>query len=206
MTYDIICYKPITANATVDEARRVIYAGDEFPLLERSSNPEEKWRIAAALLRFDPRLRPAGFDPAKLVEMELDGVEKAKHSHIELNNFSPRMSIQLDIHDNGVSVIVPYWFEEDDIGRVISLLSAYLRVIGETAGYFVYDPQVEVAFDPVKTDFRKLHAYAARGSYKDTMRRLPDIIANLENNGKNQQSKDSKGLSSSKNPKSPRKN
>jgi hypothetical protein len=205
MTYDIFCYKPITAEPSIHEAQRIIYAGDGFPPLQRSPDPEEKWNIAAALLRFDPRLRPANLDPEKVKEMAIDAKEKTKHGYLQLSIHDAHDSIQISIHADSVGITIPYWFEEDDVGRVISLLSAYLRVISETVGYFVYDPQVEAAFDPLKTDFRKLHAYAARGSYKDTMRRLPDIIAKLENDGKNQQSKDSRGISSSKNPKSPRK-
>lgn len=49
----------------------------------------------------------------------------------------------------------------------------------------MYDPQAEVSFDPAKTEFRNLHAYTARHSYKDTMKRLPNIIAKLEKEREN---------------------
>lgn len=44
---------------------------------------------------------------------------------------------------------------------------------------FVYDPQVELAFDPAKTEIHNLHAYAARHIYNGTMKRLPDIMADI---------------------------
>lgn len=50
MTYDILCYKPITEKPSVEEARRILEAGDEFPPLERVPDPDEKWMITSALV------------------------------------------------------------------------------------------------------------------------------------------------------------
>lgn len=185
MTYDILCYKPITDQPSVEEARRILEAGDEFPRLERVPDPNEKWNVAAALVRFDPRLQPVKLDREKLATTGVDPGEKAEFKNIELNNFSTHLSIQLEIFEDSVGVTVPYWFEGPDADQVFTLVSDYLRVIRETMGYFVYDPQAEVAFDPAKTEFRNLHDYAARHIYKDTMKRLPDIMAEIAKDKKN---------------------
>lgn len=71
MTYTIYCYKPISGHPGVEEARRVIEAGYEFPELDRVPDPEDKWKIAAALMKFDPRLEPFKLDPVKLADMAI---------------------------------------------------------------------------------------------------------------------------------------
>ncbi|MDV3278315.1 MAG: hypothetical protein LYZ69_07600 [Nitrososphaerales archaeon] len=120
MTYDIHCYKPISDSPSVEEARRVLEAGYEFPELDRAPDPEDKWKIAAALMRFDSKLEPFKLDPVKLANMTIDQQERMRTDSIELNTPRDGRSIQISIFEDSVGVLVPYWYEGAEIDEVFA--------------------------------------------------------------------------------------
>lgn len=83
----------------------------------------------------------------------------------------------MGIYPDNVSIMVPYWYEGAEIDKVFAQVSACLRVIGKAAGYFVYDSQKEVAYDPVKTEL------GGRGVYAEIMRSLPGIMKRVFKDG-----------------------
>jgi len=126
----------------------VIYAGDEYPLLDRPIEPETKWRIAAALAKSFPDLKPVNVDREKLINAAVNAGTTAEADYILLQNFTTEVSVEVAVLDDSVGIHVPYWFEGEQAEKVFALVIAYLRDIRGTSGYFVYDPQLEMAFDP----------------------------------------------------------
>ena len=56
-------------------------------------------------------------------------------------------------------ISIPYWYQGSRADQAFSQLSEYIRVIRETAGFFAYDPQTGIAFDPQQTDLREHQHY-----------------------------------------------
>ena len=79
-------------------------------------------RAAAALLAVDPA--------AERFEDE---------DHIELN----LDAMQISVYARSAAITVPYWFEGADAERVMARAFEYARVLAETCGYTVWDPQTE---------------------------------------------------------------
>ncbi len=171
MTYDIYCYKPVSSQPDVLEAKRVLGAGYEYPSLERPADYHAKWKIAAALLRFDPSLEPWHINREKVLSIGVNAESKEDTDHIELGSGEGKPAIQIEIFLDNVGLSIPYWYTGTEVDSVFETVSASLRVIGETAGYFVYDPQKAVAYDPVKQEA------GGRGVYAETSRVLPGIIS-----------------------------
>jgi hypothetical protein len=44
-------------------------------------------------------------------------------------------------------------------GEIFGYLKAYIKIIGQTAGYFVCDPQTGKVFDPAQEEFDGLNKY-----------------------------------------------
>jgi hypothetical protein len=169
MTYDIYCYKPVSRLPNVEEAKAILYSEE---LEQKTETPEEqdtRWKIVAALMECNPRLEPFGFDFAKVAGSK---EEQKRIDHVELNSPQGEPSIQLEVYFDNAAITIPYWYEGPEADRVFAQASAYLRAIGEAAGYFVYDPQTETAFDPSKD-------VLGVGLYKHMTRRLPGIVSDI---------------------------
>lgn len=74
-------------------------------------------------------------------------------------------AIQLTVYDNHVFITVPYWYQDEAADEVFTTLKAYINVIHDTAGYFVYDPQTGQSFDPSVMDLEGLNKYLSVTEY-----------------------------------------
>jgi hypothetical protein len=115
-----------------------------------SQTTDTMWRIAAVLLKHNPRLEPFKLDPAKLANLDIPEVLRLKTSHIELNSLEGDFAIQIEIFETQVGITIPYWYHGREWDEIFAKVSEYLRIIGEVAGYYVLDPQAGVVFDPTK--------------------------------------------------------
>ena len=173
MSYDVYCYRPQSDAPDAREAQALIQSEDGTIRRDDDEARSIKRKIADALLKYNPRLEPFKFDHneiAKVMNITREQAQ-AQWNHIELNPPEGDLAIQLEIDWDHVSLTIPYWYTGVEADRVFEQLSAYLRVIRESAGFFAYDPQTNRAFDPQKEKFGE------HGEYDRIAEHLPEIIA-----------------------------
>ncbi len=162
MSYDLYCYKSILGRPDLEEAQNVIEV-DEEDENDVQSDPKTKLKIATALVNFNPKLESFDFDYDEIAKMQGTNVEEAKEKfdHIELNTSEGDLATQITIFDNNVSITIPYWYSGDKAKEVFDKVSEYTKIIRQTAGYFVYDPQTENVYDPTTKSFDGLAVYTS---------------------------------------------
>jgi hypothetical protein len=163
MSYDLYCYKPTSDVPKLNEAEALIEEiteADESGIAVKCDSTTRD-EIAAALRKHNPRLEKFDFDYGKIAfRLKIsENAARARFQHIELTPPRGDLAIQLTVHHDHVFISVPYWYKGTAADHVFSALSAYLRVIRETAGFFVYDPQSGVVFDPQHSDLENHHEY-----------------------------------------------
>ena len=158
MTYDIFCYKPRSNTPSTEEVHAMEEEHNQAPTKE---DEETKQKIVAALLEFNPRLQIFKPDFKALAKSQNISEEEARvqYTIVELNPPVGDLQIQLFVGGDSVGIGIPYWYEGEEAGRVFALLNDYLRIIRRVAGFFVYDSQREIAWDPEKSDFGSLDEY-----------------------------------------------
>lgn len=160
MSYDIFCYKSELGIPDENEADKVIEA-DNDKWIKKEQNAETKLAIVKALTKFNPRLEAFDFDYGEIAKLTQATIEeaKSKFDHIELNPHEGDIAIQLTIFSNHVFITVPYWYQGDQAKQVLTNIRDYIKVIRDTAGYFVYDPQTGEVFDPAEDNFNGSDQY-----------------------------------------------
>jgi hypothetical protein len=145
MSYDLYCYRPRSNVPNTQEAEAIL---DAINPAEPSAQTSEE--LVSALISYNPRLERFAFDYAKIAELDKISEQEARerNPHIELNPPDDDIAIQLTVYADHVFIATPYWYKGTQADQVFSQLSAYLKVIRRTAGFFAYDPQTGVAFDP----------------------------------------------------------
>jgi len=156
MSYDLYCYRANSATPNAAEAEALveaINAAEEAGSTQQTSS-DTKERITAALIEHNPRLEPFKCDYIKIAEsLKIPEAEaRSRYQHVELNPPEGYLAIQLTVYDDHVFLSIPYWYHGSKADQVFSHLSEYLRIIRETAGFFAYDPQTGIAFDPEQTE------------------------------------------------------
>jgi hypothetical protein len=163
MSYDLYCYRPSTDVPDLSEAEALVEAITEAEESGIAREPESSTRdaVVAALLKHNPRLEKFHFDHAEIAsDLKISESEaRARFQYAELNPPEGDRAIQLTVHADHVFISIPYWYQSDAVDAVIEELSGYLRVIRETAGYFVYDPQMSAVFDPRQSGFEGRATY-----------------------------------------------
>ena len=158
MSYDLYCYKSQLDRPDLEEAQTAMEVDEDN---EVEADPETKLKIAKALLDYNPRLESFEFDFEEIAKLQGTSVKEAKEKfdHIELNTPEGDLATQITIFDNNVSITVPYWYSGDKAEDVFKKVTDYTKIIRQTAGYFVYDPQTENVYDPLTQDFDGLAVY-----------------------------------------------
>jgi hypothetical protein len=173
MSYDLYCYRSVSGVPDVGEAQAIVEAinaaeeaGDSKPTFSQTRE-----RITAALIEHNPRLEQFKFDYTKIAESQKLSEDEARlrYQHAELNPPEGDLAIQLTVHDDHVFISIPYWYRGAEANQVFLQCSDYLRVIRRTAGFFAYDPQTDIAFDPENTELRD------HQRYEEVVRELPKI-------------------------------
>ena len=177
MSYDIYCYRSKIGIPDEDEADAVIEADDD-EWAERDKDPAVKLALVKALKAYNPRLQAFDFDYGEIAELTATTIEEAKNKfdHIELTAAEGDLAVQLTVFDNHVHINVPYWYRGDQAKQLFGQIKSYIKVIRETAGYFVYDPQTGEVFDPAEDGFDGLDKYLSVSEHLD------EIIGNKDTN------------------------
>ena len=135
-----------------------------------------KERIAQALVAAHPTLKRFVIDYEEIAKFHQISPEEARlqYRHIELDSPEDEPAIQITIYDEYVAINVPYWYEGEDAVTTFQQISEYLRIIRREAGYFIYDPQTDRAYDPDQEDFENIE------NYENITKQLPEIINEFE--------------------------
>ena len=176
MSYDVYCYRSSSNEPNAEEAQTVIQSEEHVTFRDDEEARKIKREIADALIRYNPRLEPFKIDHHEVAKMMKISYEQAQAqwSHIELNPPDGDLATQLTVYWDHVSITIPYWYTGTKADEVFAQLSAYLRVIHDATGFFVYDPQTDRAFDPTKEEFGN-HA-----EYDRIAENLPAIVAQAD--------------------------
>jgi hypothetical protein len=160
MSYDIFCYKSKSGIPDEEEADTVINA-DTDKWAKKDGDTATKLAIVKALLTYNPKLESFDFHYGEIAKLDTNTIEKEKNKfdHIEINSSNDSLSIQIIVYDNHVFITVPYTYKSDDAKKIFADIAAYVRIIRETAGYFVFDRQTGQTFDPAVNEFDGLAKY-----------------------------------------------
>lgn len=178
MSYDLYCYKSQLGRPDLEEAQAVIEVEEDEENDDVQSNSETKLKIAKALMDFNPRLESFEFDYNEIAKLEGTTVKEARQQfdHIELNTQDEDLATQITIFDNNVSITIPYWYSGDKAKSVFDNVSEYTKIIRNTAGYFVYDPQTENVYDPTTNSFDGLEVYTSMTSEVENIKAKDDEL------------------------------
>jgi len=178
VSYDLYCYRATSSFPEVAEARALIEAINAAEEAGDAKPPSlTKETITAALIDHNPRLERFKFDYEKMAESQKISEDEARsrYQYVELNPPEGDLAIQLTVYDDHVFISIPYWYRGLTADQVFSECSAYLRIIRRTAGFFTYDPQTDIAFDPEKTEL------GGHQRYDEVVKELPRIAAEASN-------------------------
>jgi len=125
---------------------------------------EEKGRLAAGLVRFNPALQVASFDYSRLAEaQEIDEREaRRRYRHIELNS-DDYSGIQITLFDEQAELIFPYWHSGEQARSVLQQVWDYLEVLQTWGSFVTYDPQLDRMLN-LEVDFEPVLVYVDGGS------------------------------------------
>ena len=176
MSYDIYLYKSKTGIPDEDEADSVISA-DMDKWAEKEINSRSKLSIVKALTEYDPKLEALDFHYGEIAKLSVETIEEErnKFDHIEINKSDGDFMITIIVYNNHVSIITPYFHTGSNAQELFKDIKNYIRIIRETAGYFVFDQQTGQTFDPAENDFDGLNKYLSVSEH------LEDIL-NQSNN------------------------
>jgi hypothetical protein len=130
MIYEIHLYVPKTGKLTPTMLEWLFAHG------QSTDQPEAFWPVrrlrtkalARRLLRFDPTLMPV----------------QGPADDVELHHSDQRLGIVLYAHDRGVIIFFPYMADSIYSRVVLGICYVYIRFLYDLAGFWSYDPQLNV--------------------------------------------------------------
>ncbi len=158
MSYDLYCYRSRIGKPDIDEARVAI---EQVESVDNPESKQNKLRVAKALTDYNPRLEMFDLDYEEISKFENISIDEVheRYDYIELNSPEGDLAIQITINNNNVILTIPYWYQNKQAEQVFKDLAEYLKTIRRTVGYFVYDPQIDKAFDPLVTEVEGIDVY-----------------------------------------------
>lgn len=142
MSYELIAL-PLREGETLDSdfVTRYLERKESTPRISTSSIKE---RLADALLSHDQDLERFEIDHRAIAEFENISIEQARKSynHIELNSIDDTSALQIQIFDSHVTASLPFWYQGEPMDRAFARLWSCLKVIQDTTGYALFDPQI----------------------------------------------------------------
>lgn len=160
MSYDLYCYKSKLGFPNEEEADSVIEADmDKWATKEKDA--VTKLAIVKAIVSKNQRLQATDFHYGDITKLSPSIIEKEtkKCNHIAIFDASEETSVELTVYDNHVFITVPYCSIGKQAVQLFKDINDYVKIINETAGYFVFDPQSGKVFDPKDTALDGLNKY-----------------------------------------------
>jgi hypothetical protein len=147
VSYDLQLFRALDGESTDTALARIEAAacsdelnpGPVVPGVEAA-----KRKLADSLIQHMPSLRRFAFDYQQIAQIEnIDETEaRRKCRHIELNQDD--FGLQVMLEDETATVTRPYWHEGEEADTAFRALWQCLAVLRKEAGYFIYDPQLNV--------------------------------------------------------------
>ena len=164
-SYYLHCYRSELGYPNLNEAKKIVET--KSPAQSTTTPSNTKRAIANALVQFNPILQHAEVDFDELAELWNISIEQARENfdQIEIQTPPGEIATQIVIHDNIVSISLPFGYGEDDATKAFADIEAYTKIIKRTAGYFTYDPQTGFVYDPSLSDFDGLLVYIRRSGF-----------------------------------------
>jgi hypothetical protein len=168
MSYDIYLYKSKTGIPDEDEADAII-ATDMDKWAVKEINSHIKLSIVKALTKYNPRLEANDFQYGDVANLTVKTIEeeKNKFDHIEINTSDGDFMVTIIVYNNHVFITTPYFHTGVKAQELFKDINSYIRIIRETAGYFVFDPQTGQTFDPAENNFEGLNKYLSVSEHLD---------------------------------------
>ena len=168
MSYDIYLYKSKTGIPNEDEADSVIET-DMDKWAEKEINSHTKLSIVKALTEYDPKLEAFDFQYGKIAKLSVEIIdeERNKFDHIEINKSDGDFVVTIIVYNNHVFITTPYFHTGANAQELFKGINNYIRIIRETADYFVFDPQTGQTFDPAENNFDGLNKYLSVSEHLD---------------------------------------
>lgn len=182
MSYDIFCYRPTTATPDEDDADRAMEM-DSDKYSKALDDPETKLSILKALVFYNPKLEATHHRYGLIANLSVDTLrnDPATFHHIDVYSPENALPINLTIYNNHVHINFPYWHDGSSAKRLLDEVKSYFTIVGNTAGFFVFDPQLGEVFDPkvnipdslkTYTETRELvKQYAAQNDFKTPIKK-----------------------------------
>jgi hypothetical protein len=160
MSYDIYCYKSKNGKPDEDEADLVIEA-DNDKWAKKDKDAATKLAIVKNLIAFDSKLEAIDFKYGDISNLSVNIIEEneKQFARIEINTSESEPTIQLSIFDNHILITVPFFYKDNEAKKIFNNITSYIKIISDTAGYFVSDPQTGQVFDPSENEFDGLNKY-----------------------------------------------
>lgn len=152
MSYDIFCYRPKGDTPNEDEADQAIEK-DNDKYSNTVDELETKLVILKALIAHDPNLNSVDYKFGSISNqpIEILKTESKRFHHIEVNSSDNDLPVRLTIYNNHVYINFPYLHSGTKARRLLEEIKKYIIIINETAGYFVFDPQLGEVYNPEVT-------------------------------------------------------
>lgn len=160
MSYDLYCYRSKSGKPDESEADSVVEA-DTDKWAKKERNPATKLAIVQALTAYNPKLEANDFHYGDITKLSVSTIEqeKNKFDHIEINHPDDGPSLRIIIYDNHVFITASYGTRGQKAEQLFEYIKAYIKIIRETAGYLISDPQTGEVYDPAETKFDGLAKY-----------------------------------------------
>lgn len=160
MSYDLYCYRSKSGKPDESEADSVVES-DTDKWAKKERNPATKLAIVQALTAYNPKLEANDFHYGDITKLSVSTIEqeKNKFDHIEINHPDDDPSLRIIIYDNHVFITAPYGTRGQKAEQLFEYIKAYIKIIRETAGYFISDPQTGKVYDLADTKFDGLAKY-----------------------------------------------
>jgi hypothetical protein len=182
MSYDIFCYRSTTGTPDEDDANCAIEI-DFDKYSNAADDPDTKLAILKALVLYNPKLKAVDHKYGLIANLPVETLrsDPSRFHHIEVNLPENAQPIRLTIYNNHVYINFPYWHDGSAANQLLDEVIKYITIIRNTAGYFVFDPQIGEVFDPNVTlpDFLKTYTetrqivkdYAAQNNYRTPVKK-----------------------------------
>jgi hypothetical protein len=136
MNYYLFCYYASAGVPNLTEAQEVVEQCGLGGLPGGSLSA-----LARKLMDYNPGLLQHAINDTDLLEKQPAKEKRMPYRHILLMEKDDKADVRINIYADNVSLEVPLISSPDLADRAISSITAYVSIICDQTGYFVYDPQ-----------------------------------------------------------------
>jgi len=174
MSYDVYLLQPAPGEEPLATAHTKLNVETDVinPGPPNGEAEVRKQQLTRALMAENPALESFEFGYTEIAR--IDGISedeaRVRYRHVELNGPEKGNGIQITLYDDNASITIPFWHQPDAARLVFEEVFRYLRVLRESGGFFVYDPQLDRVIDLDADLADMIHEYGR------VVAKIPEII------------------------------